>query len=102
MKTTITYSPYPSNFSEVKIDTGEDKSITLRLVIPPVVSDDATLFPDNSNTENNAAKMSTTTLKEPILKFEVNDGIATEQIMDMNKQDTTVLLQVLRDFLKQM
>ncbi|TWK84170.1 hypothetical protein CHCC20335_4238 [Bacillus paralicheniformis] len=39
---------------------------------------------------------------EPILKFEVNDGIATEQIMDMNKEDATILLQVLRDFLKQM
>ncbi|HWO78750.1 MULTISPECIES: hypothetical protein [unclassified Bacillus (in: firmicutes)] len=96
MKTTITYSPYPSNFSEVKIDTGEDKSITLRLVIPPVVSDDAV------NTENNTAQTSTNTLMEPIIKFEINDGIATEQIMDMNKQDTTVLLQVLRDFLKQM
>ncbi|MCF7618699.1 hypothetical protein [Bacillus sonorensis] len=102
MKTTITYSPYPSNFSEVKIDTGEDKSITLRLVIPSVVSDDATPSPDKSNTEDNTAKTSNTTLMEPILKFEVNDGIATEQIMDMNKQDTTVLLQVLRDFLKQM
>ncbi|NUJ16904.1 ANTH domain-containing protein [Bacillus glycinifermentans] len=102
MKTTITYSPYPSNFSEVKIDTGEDKSITLRLVIPPVVSDDAASSPDNSNTENNTAQTLTNTLMEPIIKFEINDGIATEQIMDMNKQDTTVLLQVLRDFLKQM
>ena len=91
-----------TKFSEVKIDTGEDKSITLRLVIPPVVSDDATLFPDNSNTESNAAQTSATTLMEPILKFEVNDGIATEQIMDMNKEDATILLQVLRDFLKQM
>lgn len=102
MKTTITYSPYPPNFSEVKIDTGEDKSITLRLVIPPVVSDDATPSPDNSNTEANVDQASTTTLMEPILKFEVNDGIATEQVMDMNKEDATVLLQVLRDFLKQM
>ncbi|MED2945504.1 hypothetical protein P4284_09630 [Bacillus swezeyi] len=102
MKTTITYSPYPLNFSKAKIDTGEDKSITLSLVLPPEASEDPTPYPDNSNAENNVTKASVSTLLTPNLKFEVNDGIATEQIMNLNKEDATVLLQVIRDFLKQM
>ncbi|KAA6452733.1 hypothetical protein [Bacillus swezeyi] len=102
MKTTITYSPYPSNFSEVKIDTGEDKSITLSLVLPPEASEDPTPFPDTPNIEDNDTETSVNTLAEPILKFEINDGIATEQIMGMNKENTKVLLQIIRDFLKQM
>lgn len=100
MKTTVTYSPYPSNFSEVHINTGKEKSIKLSLVsstLPDIPSQN-----DSENTEENAVEISSALLSEPNLRMEINDGISTEELMTLNKEDAKVLVQVLRDFLKQM
>ncbi|ARC58683.1 hypothetical protein SFC27_11180 [Bacillus licheniformis] len=99
MKTTVTYSPYPSNFSEVHINTGEEKSIKLSLVASPP---DIPPQNDSEDTEENAVEISSAILADPSLRMEINDGISTEELMTLNKEDAKVLVQVLRDFLKQM
>ncbi|MCY8540038.1 hypothetical protein [Bacillus haynesii] len=100
MKTTVTYSPYPSNFSEVHINTGEEKSIKLSLVLssPPDIPPQN----DSEDTEETATEISSAILTDPCLRMEINDGISTEELMTLNKEDAKVLVQVLRDFLKQM
>ncbi|PAC96507.1 hypothetical protein [Bacillus paralicheniformis] len=100
MKTTVTYSPYPSNFSEVHINTGEEKSIKLRLVSSP--PPDIPSQNDSEDTEETATEISSAILTDPSLRMEINDGISTEELMTLNKEDAKVLVQVLRDFLKQM
>ncbi|EWH20031.1 hypothetical protein [Bacillus haynesii] len=100
MKTTVTYSPYPSNFSEVHINTGEEKSIKLRLVSSP--PPDIPSQNDSEDTEETATEISSAILIDPSLRMEINDGISTEELMTLNKEDAKVLVQVLRDFLKQM
>ncbi|MEC0764996.1 hypothetical protein P8898_22120 [Bacillus haynesii] len=100
MKTTITYSPYPSNFSEVHINTREEKSIKLSLVSSSLP--DTPPQNDSENTEENAVEISSAILTDPSLRMEINDGISTEELMTLNKEDAKVLLQVLRDFVKQM
>ncbi|MFC8151172.1 hypothetical protein ACFUP3_15950 [Bacillus paralicheniformis] len=100
MKTTVTYSPYPSNFSEVHINTGEEKSIKLRLVSSPLP--DVPPQNDSENTEENTVEISSAIVTDSSLRIEINDGISTEELMTLNKEDAKVLLQVLRDFVKQM
>ncbi|MDE1398207.1 hypothetical protein PVN36_19190 [Bacillus licheniformis] len=97
MKTTVTYSPYPSNFSEVHINTGEEKSIKLSLVASDIPPQN-----DSEDTEENAVEISSAILADPSLRMEINNGISTEELMTLNKEDAKVLVQVLRDFLKQM
>lgn len=100
MKTTVTYSPYPSSFSEVHINTGEEKSIKLSLVssFPPDIPPQN----DSEDTEETTTEISSAILTDPSLRMEINDGISTEELMTLNKEDAKVLLQVLRDFVKQM